>query len=70
MIEIYDCLNQIISKTELRFVQTVIDLRARPKGVYLIYALSWTLTASVLSEAAGIPVVIERHGGRWAARAA
>lgn len=29
-----------------------------------------TLTASVLSEAAGIPVVIERHGGRWAARAA
>lgn len=36
MIEIYDCLNQMINKTELRFVQTVIDLRGRPKGVYLI----------------------------------
>lgn len=28
-----------------------------------------TLTANAVSEAVGIPVVVDRHGGRWAARA-
>lgn len=37
-------------------------------GVLATGPIDDTLTSAVLSEAAGIDVVIDRHGGRWSAR--